>query len=297
MKPSPKIWLVGATGMLGSAIAAELDANNIPFAGTGSKEVDITSEPAVNKFADSFSSLRWIINCAAHTAVDLAESEPDKAYAINATGAANLAKAAVTAGARLIHFSTDYVFDGESARPYSEEDPVNPLGVYGATKLEGERLVIAAAPDSFIFRISWLYGPNGKNFVTTMLRLFEERDELKIVDDQIGSPTHTVKLAENVVGLVSGPRKPGGVYHYSDSGAVSWYEFAVAIAEISIESGLLTKAPTIVPVPSSEFPTPAKRPSRSIMDKSKVETILGFEVNDWRRNLKNFLNLVKTDSE
>jgi dTDP-4-dehydrorhamnose reductase len=280
------IWLVGCNGMLGREISEKLDRASVPFVGTDI-EVDITDSEAVTGFA-SGKPFSHVVNCSAYTAVDKAESEPEKAMKVNGDGPGNLAAVCFHTGACLIHFSTDYVFDGAKSGPYSEADEPCPVSVYGKTKREGEVRIVGSGCDFFLFRISWLYGVHGPNFVKTMLRLFSEREEIRVVADQIGAPTYAATLAENILGLVCSDSARFGIYHYSDQGRISWYDFAVRIRELALSHGVPVKTKRIVPIPSSEYPTPAVRPRNSMLDKTRVVGSLGFTVNDWERNLENF---------
>ena len=281
------IWLVGEKGMLGADIRESLISRKIPFFASDI-DVDITDMQKINKFI-SGRAIRWIINCAAYTAVDKAETEQQEAQDLNAKGAKNLAKVAKLTGAKLIQFSTDYVFNGEKKSPYGEEDPVSPTSVYGKTKLAGEVEIRKHLDQYYIIRISWLYGIHGQNFVKTMLRLFDEKTELGIINDQIGGPTYTKQLASNIIKLLKAKEKPYGIYHYSDEGSISWYDFALEIKKIAQENGLLAKDPRINPITTDMYPLPAKRPENSCFNKQKVVNLLGFEIKDWKVNLKAYL--------
>ena len=307
------IWLVGDKGMLGADIRKGLKSRKIPFFASDI-DVDITDMQKINEFI-SGRAISWIINCAAYTAVDKAEMEQQDAQDLNAKGAKILAKVAKLTGAKLIQFSTDYVFNGEKKSPYGEEDPVSPTSVYGKTKLAGEVEIQKHLDQYYIIRISWLYGIHGQNFVKTMLRLFDEKTELGIINDQIGGPTYTKQLASNIVNLISKskdlkrinqvkpinqgtrnkymspnlPDLPYGIYHYSDEGSISWYDFACQIKECAQQIGLLKKDLKINPITTDMYPLPAKRPKNSSFNKEKVVNLLGFEVKDWKVNLKAYL--------
>ncbi len=285
------MWIPGAKGMLGRQLCAELAKANVPHVGTD-LEVDITDLDSLARFA-SDRKIAWIINCSAYTAVDKAESEPEKARAINAVGAGNLASVAERLDVPLVHFSLVFVYDGTLDRPYRESDPVNPLSVYGMTKLEGERLIQAKARKVFIIRISWLYGIHGGNFVKTMLRLFAERDEVNVVNDQVGSPTYAAGLAENITRLARESSSQYGLYLYTDDGYLSWYEFAVAIKELALEFRIPIKDVRINPIPSEKYPTPAVRPRNSRFDKAKVGRELGFAVLPWKDNLRRYFEAMR----
>ena len=287
------IWLIGSQGMLGCEIAELLALSDIEFIGTD-MEVDITDLRQLTDFAVSIKPVDWIINCSAYTAVDKAESEPEKAYAINAEGVGNIAKIASTLGCRLVHFSTDYVFDGTKENPYNEADRPNPHSVYGKSKLAGERLLQEYHDRYFIFRISWLYGVFGPNFVKTMLRLFAERDELKVINDQFGSPTYAATLAKNTVRFLKSGSDDYGVYLYADKGFISWYDFAVKIRELATEYGLPGKEIKIIPTPTTEYPLPAPRPRNSRFDTSAICQMLKFETIDWASNLASFIRQIKS---
>jgi dTDP-4-dehydrorhamnose reductase len=284
MNPAAKVWLVGAAGMLGRQIAAEFAARGIPCLASD-REVDIRDRRQLEDFARG-KPVEWIINCAAYTAVDRAEDEPDQALAVNADGVENLARLAARAGARLVHFSTDYVFAGDRLEPYREEDAPRPLSRYGWSKLQGELRLAAVPGRHFLFRVSWLYGVHGRNFVHTMLRLFAEKEAVRVVDDQFGSPTWAGGLAANIAGLVAADSGCFGVYHYCDAGVISWFEFAAAVQELGLVAGMLAKKIPVEAIPSSQFPTRAARPMRAVLDCGKVVSMLGFRVRDWRLNLE-----------
>ena len=276
--------------MLGSQLKMELERIDLPVTGTDF-EVDITSQAAVEKAVRRIKP-EWIINCAAYTAVDKAESDEDLAMAVNGKGPALLAEAARYSGANLVHFSTDYVFDGRQSRPYREDDPTGPLSAYGRSKLAGEQAVREAGIRSFIFRVSWLYGVHGPNFVETMLQLFQEQSTVKVVDDQWGSPTWCGQLSRNIARLVErcGDECPAGYYHYQDSGVLTWYTFAAAIRDIARSRGLLKKRVKLMPVSTREFPTAAPRPKNSRLDTALASRLPGFELFHWKDNLQQYFD-------
>jgi dTDP-4-dehydrorhamnose reductase len=283
--PSPT-WLVGAAGMLGRQLAAAFGSLGLPFLASD-REVDICSPRELEAFSRG-RAIGWIVNCAAYTAVDRAEDEPDAALAVNAAGVENLARLAARLGAKLVHFSSDYVFAGDRPEPYGEDDAPRPLSRYGFSKWQGEQRLAAACERHFLIRISWLYGIHGANFVHTMLRLCRERERLRVVDDQFGSPTYAGLLAANVARLVAADSGRFGVYHYCDAGVISWFEFAAAIQEQALAAGLLAGKAAIEAIPSSGFPTRATRPLRAVLAVGKVQRELGFEVRPWRANLEDF---------
>lgn len=275
------ILVTGAYGQLGSEIK-ELAAlyPSFNFLYTDVDSLDITSDEAVEQFFAE-NKVEAVINCAAYTAVDRAETDEGNALLVNAIAPGILAKCAAKTAATMIHISTDYVFAGNASQPYSEEDQVDPQGVYGRTKLEGEQRVLAENPDSVIVRTSWLYSAFGNNFVKTMLRLGREREGLKVVSDQVGTPTYAADLANTLLRIIEkSDQIVPGIYHYSNEGVASWYDFALAIFELS---GIKCK---VQPVESHEFPTPAKRPHYSVLKKSKIKNTFGIEIPYWRDSLQ-----------
>ncbi len=280
------VWLAGSRGLLGRQLALALGQSRIDWHASG-REVDIADWDRVKAFAAG-KKAGWIVNCAGYTAVDSAETESDEAFRVNALGAENLARIAADTGAVLIHFSTDYVFDGAGQRPYREDDPLRPLNVYGQSKLEGERRIAARGATHFIFRLSGLYGLSGGSFVLTMLRLLRRGKEIRVVNDQIVSPTYAGLLAENLMNLMRNGPDAYGTYHYSDAGRVSWFDLAVAIGEAARDCGLTGHEVPIRPVPTGDYPARAQRPAYSVLDKEKVKTRLNFTVRDWKENLRDF---------
>ena len=289
------IWLVGCRGMLGREVSRVFRADGLPLIETDA-ETDFTSSSVVDSFCAA-EKPAWIINCAAYTAVDRAESEPEKAALLNVTGPANLARSAAVIGARLIHVSTDYVFgDHGLTRPLAEEDPTGPESVYGCTKLSGEKAVRDGLKEHFIVRTSWLYGAAGRNFVFTMLDLMRERKEIRVVDDQWGTPTRTNDLADLFLRIVGSDIEEFGTYHYSNEGQVSWFGFAQEIQKQAVSLGILKNTCLIHPCASSDYPAPAKRPSWSVYSKDKVKASFGISVPPWRESLGKFLERVKESS-
>lgn len=275
------ILVTGASGQLGQALQFVAgDYPEIQFHFAASAQADITN---MQSLADIFEEVNpdYCINAAAYTAVDKAESETEKAYAINVTGAANLAKACKENNCKLIHISTDFVFDGQQDTPYKESDPVSPQGVYGLTKLQGEQAIAAVFDQYFIVRTAWVYSRFGNNFMKTMLRVASERPELGVVNDQIGTPTLANDLARAVIAMAQANSTAYGIYHFSNEGAISWYDFAQAIFEIH---GVKVKLNAI---PTSAYPTPAKRPAYSVLDKTKIKESFQLAVRPWREALEN----------
>ena len=254
-------WLItGASGQLGLALQEELTQRGIDFVGTTSSELEITKPSIVNQIVD-LNKPSVIINAAAWTDVDGAESNESVTYSVNALGPQNLANAASKAGARLVQISTDYVFSGDASTPWSEKAPHNPQSVYGSTKSEGENFVLSTLPsNSYVLRTAWLYSPIGKNFAKTMTDLaLNQKGEVRVVNDQIGQPTFAVDLAKQIVELVLS-KAPAGIYHGTNSGQATWFEFAQAI--FSIAGGDVSR---VIPVSTTEFPRPAKRPAYSVL--------------------------------
>jgi dTDP-4-dehydrorhamnose reductase len=285
-----KALVTGAGGQLGVALLAAAPGGWMAV-GLTRAELDIGDAAAVRAaIRDHGPDL--VLNAAAYTAVDRAESEPEAAFRINRDGAGFLAEAATNAGARFVHVSTDFVFDGRSGRPWRPEDATGPLGVYGASKLAGEAAVAAAAPDALTVRTAWVYGPTGANFLATMLRLMASRPELRVVADQVGTPTSTLDLAAALWRL--GEAKASGVLHYTNAGAASWYDFAVAIAEEAVAAGLLERTPPVIPIATSDYPTPAARPAFSVLDKTAAFELLGSPAPHWRAALRTVLGKMKT---
>lgn len=285
------IWISGCSGMLGRHLCEKLSIDGIPHAATD-VEINITDPAVVYDFINR-NRISWIINCSAYTAVDLAEDEKDKAFAVNADGVKNLAVAAKIKGAKLIHFSTDYVFPGLKESGYDEEDETGPSSVYGASKLAGEYEIISAYEKHFIFRISWLYGPYGKNFVHTMLTLFGQREDLNVVNDQYGSPTYTGELADFVVQLIKDDPDKYGVYHFSGEGMTNWHEFASEIYRLAVKYGITERKVIINPVDSSKYPQKAKRPAYSYMLKDKLYSTFGYRPKNWKETLEEYIKSMK----
>lgn len=287
-----KILVIGGNGQLGNCfkkIAPDF-SNNFEFNFAGSEDLDITDPNAVNDFFEEYQP-QFCINAAAYTAVDLAETETEKAFAVNADGVENVAEACKKSKTILIHISTDYVFDGESNISYSEDNFTNPQGVYGASKLKGEELALEHNPRTIVLRTSWLYSEFNKNFVKTMLNLFTVKDELGIVADQYGQPTNANNLADAVMKIISSEPKVFGVFHFSNYPETNWYDFAKKIAEFS-DSKIKLKAIT-----TEDFPTPAKRPKRSTMALDKIEKLYGVEPIHWENSLEDCIEILATTQE
>lgn len=279
--------IVGGNGQLGRALVATGPAG-VEIIAPDSDMVDVTDRNAVERLVSELKP-DILFNAAAYTAVDKAEGEEAAAQAVNATAVGFLADAARGVGARFVHVSTDFVFDGAAGIPYSPNAPANPLNVYGRTKLAGEML---AGDDALIVRTAWVYAPTGNNFVRTMLRLMKERPEVRVVVDQVGTPTYAPGLAAALWKLAGAGMT--GVHHYTDAGVASWYDFAVAIQEEALALGLLDMAVPVIPIASADYPTPAQRPGYAVLDKTSMFAALGQPTPHWRTNLRKTLNEIQT---
>jgi dTDP-4-dehydrorhamnose reductase len=253
----------------------------------GREKLDITDGAGV---AASLADIRpqWIINAAAYTAVDLAEDQTAQAVAVNDTAVGTLSRAAAKNGSRLLHLSTDFVFDGGANRAYTVSDRTNPLSVYGSSKLGGERHVLAGGT-GIVLRTAWVYASSGKNFVLTMLRLMREKEQVSVVCDQIGTPTWAGGIAAAIWAIVESGA-PAGLYHWTDLGVASWYDFAVAIQDEALARGLLTRAVPIIPIPTASYPTRARRPAFSVLDTAATRERLAVPARHWRHNLRIMLD-------
>lgn len=279
-----KVIVTGVSGQLGYDVVKELTRTGHQAIGADRNQLDITDEASVSSFIDH-NKPDAIIHCAAYTNVDGAETDREGAYQVNALGAKYLAQSAASIGAKMVYVSTDYVFNGSATEPYEVDHPTNPLGVYGETKLEGEKFVQEILDKHFIVRTAWVFGINGNNFVKTMLKLGSERDEIGVVHDQIGSPTYTVDLAKFLVELIETNKY--GIYHAANEGVCSWFEFA---KEIFKQSNMEVK---VNPLTSEQFPRPAARPKYSVMSKKKI-TEEGFtSLRDWKEALQEYLKELK----
>ena len=275
-----KILVTGAGGMLGSDLMARLEGRH-EAVGVDVDDFDITDELAAR---DAVAALRpgWVIHLAAYTNVDGCEGDPDTAHRVNAEGAGNIAKACWGVRARMLHVSTDYVYDGRKDAPYAETDPVGPLNAYGASKLKGERAVLRVLPDALVVRTSWLFGLNGPNFVEAILRQVGVKDELPVVDDQVGSPTFTVDLADALARLVEAGAS--GIVHVSNSGECSWYDYARRILELAGITGI-----TVRPVSTEKLGRPALRPAYSVLSNERYAAITGHRLRAWDEALAEYL--------
>jgi len=286
---SPIILVTGANGQLGKELQ-DL-AGRYPqyrFVFLSRTDLPIHHFELVKNFFEAYHPA-FCINAAAYTAVDRAESEKELSMLVNGEAVGILAAVSRMYGTRFVHVSTDYVFNGRSSVPYRESDPVDPVNQYGRSKLDGEQRCMRENPESIIIRTSWVYSSHGNNFVKTMLRLMDERAEIKVVDDQVGAPTYAADLADAIMQIIISGNWHPGIYHYSDQGQLSWFAFAQTIKELA------GKKCTILPIPSSAYPLPAQRPSFSLLNTDKIRSTFGLRIPDWRESLEICLNKIKSD--
>lgn len=275
-----KILVTGSKGQLGREMQRMLE-RFIPGSNTyiDIEQLDLTDPQAVEKFIAE-GEYTHIVNCAAYTAVDKAEADQTDCYAVNAEAVRNLATAASKFGMKVVHISTDYVFDGHSCRPYKESDKVNPMSHYGTSKRKGEMVLLSLCPDAIIIRTAWLYSPHGNNFVKTMLRLGREQKEIRVVSDQVGTPTLASDLAEAIVTILRSRQWVPGIFHFTDEGVCSWYDFAKAIFRYG---GI--KNCKVVPISTEDYPTAATRPPYSVLDKTAIKKTYNIEIPHWEESL------------
>jgi dTDP-4-dehydrorhamnose reductase len=286
-----KVLVLGGGGQVGQAVAKAAPAQHQVVIKTR-EELDIADAAAVAAFLAG-TEIDWIINAAAYTAVDKAEKEADLACAVNDTAVGVLATAAARARCRLLHLSTDFVFDGRTSRAYLPLDSPNPLSTYGRSKLGGENRVRGAGGDGLVLRTSWVYAAAGRNFVLTMLKLMREREEVRVVCDQIGTPTWAVSLATAIWSLIESAA-PGGIYHWTDLGVASWYDFAVAIQDEALMRGLLSRSVPIIPIATADYPTPARRPAFSVLNTDSTRALVSIPAQHWRHNLRKMMDELRT---
>ena len=279
------VLVTGGDGQLASCIK-DIESNylDFKFIYKNASELDITNQEQIRNLFES-NHFDWCINCAAYTAVDKAEAEPELAFKINAEGAKFLAEASRKHKVKLIHISTDFVFDGNETYPYSEQDSPNPINVYGASKLQGEKHIESILKEHFIIRTSWLYSKHGNNFLKTMLKLSQDRDKINVVNDQIGSPTHALDLAHAILKIINKNNNAFGLYHFSNQGEISWYHFATAIFSV------FNRKINVQPIPSSKYKTLAKRPRYSVLETNKIATEFQVEIKGWKTALAEFVQL------
>ena len=285
------IWLIGNKGMLGSDIEKLLKKREMVYCASD-REVDIIDYKALDKYVKD-REINWIINCAGYTRVDKAEEEIEESFKLNRDSVRNLALFSKKGKMKLIHISTDYVFDGRIGKDgeYSEDDKTNPINIYGKSKLAGEKEIEEISEEYFIIRTAWLFGVQGNNFVYTMLRLFKERDLVKVVEDQWGSPTYTADLAGAILKIVEDDSVSYGKYHFVNKGVTNWYEFAQLIYKKARSLGLIEsdKKIDIQPVKTEDYPTAARRPKCSVLSTEKIEKEFNLKIRDWDKALEDFL--------
>jgi dTDP-4-dehydrorhamnose reductase len=293
-----KILLFGGNGQVGSELRRSLGPLGDVVATTrsGTLEDGTACERADFDAPESLAALiervapEIVVNAAAHTAVDRAESEPDVAFRANAQAPQAIAEACAHRGIRLVHYSTDYVFDGRGTRPYREDDPTAPAGVYGASKLAGEEAIRASGAPHLILRTAWVYAAHGRNFLRTMLHLAGERDELRVVADQIGTPTPATLIADATARVLAQPATRSGTWHLTATGATSWHGFAEAIMQGAHARGLIARIPRVLPIATADYPTPAARPAYSVLDCSALQRDFGIALPDWQEGLSRTLD-------
>lgn len=287
---STKILVTGSNGQLGSELK-ELASiyPQFQFNFFDRQQLPINDGAAVEKIFEELQPA-YLINCAAYTAVDKAESEKEIATEINGVAIGFLAAVCKQYATKFIHISTDYVFNGNASSPLKENDKVDPVNAYGASKLKGEQLALQNNPDSIVIRTSWVYSFYGRNFVKTMIRLMNEKENIGVVNDQIGSPTYAADLADAIMQIISSGKWEGGIYNYSNEGVISWFDFANEIKRLT------GSACSINPLTTEQFPTPAKRPKYSVLDKTKIREIFSIRLKDWRESLKLCIEKIKTVS-
>lgn len=282
------VYLIGNKGMLGSEIERILHHNSMPYY-TSDKEIDLCNEEQLFQYSQG-KSPNWVVNCAAYTAVDKAEEDTEiESLKVNSFGAGNAAHLAREKNAGFIHISTDYVFDGKNTLPYQPKDNVNPQTRYGMSKAEGEIRVRENHARSIILRTSWLYGKNGSNFVDKMLELFRFHSQVRVVNDQTGNPTYSKDLAEFIVYIIRNNYSFPGTYHFTNSGGVTWYEFACEIYRMAAEMLILNKNVEIIPIKTEEYPVKAERPPYSVLDTTEIKTQFDYAIRDWKSALYDYL--------
>ena len=277
------ILVTGSNGQLGRETILALQADGESCIGVGRDDLDF-SRPGVIAEAIADYAADWVINCAAYTGVDKAEEECELAFTVNRDAARAVAEGVKLSDSRLVHISTDFIFGGEKSEPYSESDVANPLGVYGQSKLEGESAVREVLPEAVILRTAWVYGSHGHNFVKTILRLAAERQELRVVDDQIGSPSYTGDIVNAIAALMTSGAS--GTWNFTNEGVASWYDFACEIVEIGEQCGLPVVTERVQPIPTEDFPLPATRPANSVLSKKKIRGLLNYPIPHWKASLR-----------
>jgi dTDP-4-dehydrorhamnose reductase len=275
-----RVAVTGSSGQMGRELAKLADSHPRFQFTFLDRDIFPLDEPEKIQYWIQKHPSDFFIHCAAYTAVDKAESEREKVFLVNATAPGLISTLLSKAGTKLIYISTDYVFDGTSALPLKEDAVTDPVNVYGSSKLEGEKLVLRNNPDTIVIRTSWLYSTEGNNFVKTMIRLMSEREKIQVVQDQTGSPTYAADLAGSILQILESGRFLPGIYHYSNEGTTTWYEFALEIKRLTASTC------QVLPIPTSGYPTPAKRPAYSLLDKSKIRSAYDLEIPTWQSSLR-----------
>ena len=286
-----RVLVTGATGQLGSEVANGFRHSGHEVIAPARQEMDFSSPERLAATARTLQA-DWVINCAAYTQVDKAESDAQQAFIVNRDSPEQLARAVADYGGRMLQVSTDFIFDGAQRRPYTETDKPNPLGVYGRSKLEGEQAVQRVLPDAVVLRTAWVYGVHGHNFVKTMLRIATAGKPLRVVSDQMGTPTWTTDIAATIAALVA--REASGTFNFTSAGETSWHGFASAILDEGAKAGFDIKTETVDPIPTSDYPTPATRPAYSVLNTEKIRPLLPGPIPDWRDSLKKMLQELYT---
>lgn len=281
-----KIVITGAGGQLGKEARLGFAAQRHEVIAVGRAELDYSAPDTVAEAIAAYNA-DWIINCAAYTQVDKAEDEAELAFRVNRDSARAVAEGARYSGSRLLHVSTDFIFAGDRSLPYGDDDTGRPLGVYGQSKWEGEQAVRELMPDALIVRTAWVYGVHGNNFVKTMLRLMAEREEIRVVDDQVGTPSWTADIVVAMRTLVE--KNLSGTWNFTNEGVASWFDFAHAIIAKAAQLGHVKQVKRLLPIPGSEYPSTAKRPNYSVLDKQKIRRVLGYQIPHWRDSLHSML--------
>ncbi len=281
-----RILVTGAHGQLGEALVNSAKQNGNEVIGLGRDELDLSELDLIPGEISKYCA-DWVVNCAAYTHVDLAEENADQAYRINRDAAKAIAQGAKNSGSRLLHVSTDFIFSGNQREPYQEDDQSDAVNVYGKSKYEGELVVAKELPKALIMRTAWVYSAQGSNFVKTMLRLIAERDEVRVVDDQFGSPSWTVDISRAMQALMK--NNVAGVYHYTNDGVTSWYDFACEILSFAQALGYPVRAKKLIPISSSEWSSAAVRPAYSVLSTRKISPTLDYDIPHWKQSLSNML--------
>ncbi len=285
-----KILVTGSTGQLGSETVRVLKMDGMDVTASGRKDLDFTKPGQVRKWVANFKA-DWVVNCAAYTQIDRAEQEPDQAFLINRDATKALAEGVKSYSGRLMHISTDFIFDGRQSHPYSEHDTPNSLGVYGRSKLAGEAAVLDVLPEATVLRTAWIYGVQGNNFVKTMLKFAAERNEIQVIDDQLGSPTWTGDIANVICELIKA--EAYGVYNFSNEGVASWYDLASEVIAVARQLGFPVTTSYVRPIPACDYKTLAVRPAYSVLSKRKIRSTINYSIPHWRESLREMLTQLR----